>query len=202
MIREIFPPHERVPAAGTFEESGGLFLISRPRFSSTGIHAVLPAESLGRCVSKLAELSSELSGDALTIARVSQRISSFPEELNPELLLSESGRLDLVSFTKGCYVGQEVVAKIDAVGRAPRALVTYCSSSNAGPAAGQSIEDAALSPGRAVGKILSAVSDPVEKKTVGFAVLRSDRVANPAGLSAGQFDFASVLPALACGSGT
>jgi|GEM_PF-2742928 len=48
--------------------------------------------------------------------------SANEHESDTPVLLAEIGILDAVSFTKGCYVGQEVVARIDAMGKAPRTL--------------------------------------------------------------------------------
>ncbi len=49
----------------------------------------------------------------------------FPEigiDLDSQIIPQECGLSGTISFNKGCYVGQEVVAKIDALGKAPRQL--------------------------------------------------------------------------------
>lgn len=46
----------------------------------------------------------------------------FGVDFDSAVLLPETGLSATVSFTKGCYVGQEVIARIDALGKPPRVL--------------------------------------------------------------------------------
>ena len=54
--------------------------------------------------------------------RILAGIPSFPSELNAKTLFSESDLMYAVSFRKGCYVGQEVIEKIDAHGKLAKRL--------------------------------------------------------------------------------
>ena len=45
--------------------------------------------------------------------RVTYGVPGFPSELSSSYNPLEAGLLHLVSFTKGCYIGQEVVARLD-----------------------------------------------------------------------------------------
>lgn len=49
--------------------------------------------------------------------------ASYPFELNEKTFLSEWSRSKALCFGKGCYVGQETVEKIDAVGTTPKRIV-------------------------------------------------------------------------------
>ena len=55
--------------------------------------------------------------------RVLHGIPGFPSELSESCNPLEAGLLPLVSFTKGCYIGQEVVAKLDTYKKAQLRLV-------------------------------------------------------------------------------
>jgi folate-binding protein YgfZ len=55
--------------------------------------------------------------------RVTQGIPSFPSELSTSYNPLEAGLIQLVSFAKGCYVGQEVVARLDTYKKVQRRLV-------------------------------------------------------------------------------
>jgi len=55
--------------------------------------------------------------------RVSHGIPGFPSELSASYNPLEAGLLQLVSFTKGCYIGQEVVARLDTYKKVQRRLV-------------------------------------------------------------------------------
>lgn len=55
--------------------------------------------------------------------RVLKGIPASPNELSLSYNPLEAGLSDLVSFTKGCYVGQEVIARLDSYKKVQRRLV-------------------------------------------------------------------------------
>lgn len=62
---------------------------------------------------------------ALNIARIEAGLPRFMLDFGPNNLPGETGVLrDRVSFTKGCYLGQEVVARMDALGKPKQILVS------------------------------------------------------------------------------
>lgn len=61
---------------------------------------------------------------ALNIARIEAGLPQFMLDFGPNNLPGETGVLrNRVSFTKGCYLGQEVVARMDALGHPKQILV-------------------------------------------------------------------------------
>jgi tRNA-modifying protein YgfZ len=63
-----------------------------------------------------------LDTDTLDILRVEQGYGAFGRELSQEYIPLETGLLDAVSFTKGCYVGQEIIARMESRGRLAKTL--------------------------------------------------------------------------------
>jgi aminomethyltransferase len=63
-----------------------------------------------------------LDADTFDILRVEQGYAAFGRELSQEYIPLETGLLDAVSFTKGCYVGQEIIARMESRGRLAKAL--------------------------------------------------------------------------------
>ncbi len=51
--------------------------------------------------------------DAYNIYRTAKGIPAAPNELNDQFNPHEAGLLNLVSSTKGCYIGQEVIARLE-----------------------------------------------------------------------------------------
>lgn len=51
--------------------------------------------------------------DAYNTYRIEQGIPIAPHELNDEVNPHEAGLMDIVSSTKGCYIGQEVIARLE-----------------------------------------------------------------------------------------
>ncbi|HJZ48801.1 MAG TPA: glycine cleavage T C-terminal barrel domain-containing protein [Roseiflexaceae bacterium] len=63
-----------------------------------------------------------LDAAALDILRVERGYGAFGRELSQEYIPLETGLLDAVSFTKGCYVGQEIIARMESRGRLAKML--------------------------------------------------------------------------------
>ena len=79
--------------------------------------AALVKESLG------AAGATECGVEAMTLARVEHGVPEFGLDITDANLPQEVDRNDLaISFTKGCYLGQETVARLDALGHVNRVL--------------------------------------------------------------------------------
>jgi folate-binding protein YgfZ len=87
------------------------------------------------------------------------------------LLPAETGLLEShVDFNKGCYLGQEVVARMHARGQLARRLVGLRMKDDALPIAGATIEDAA---GLAIGIVTSSTISPVRgNEAIGIGLLK------------------------------
>src|SRR5215212_6104035 len=83
----------------------------------------LPAEHAGAVRDALvASGALPLDADTLDVLRVERGYAAFGRELSQEYIPLETGLLDAVSFTKGCYVGQEIIARMESRGRLAKVL--------------------------------------------------------------------------------
>lgn len=89
---------------------------------------------------------------ALNIARIEAGSPVYNLDFGPDSLPAETGVLrDRVSFTKGCYLGQEVVARMDALGHPKKVLVALrIDASSARSPEAQPTTGAAVLPGGGV----------------------------------------------------
>jgi folate-binding protein YgfZ len=88
-------------------------------------------------------------------------IQNFPQEV---------GRDDrAISFTKGCYLGQETVARIDALGHVNKQLVRVKFESSDPPVAGMEI----TCDGQSAGHVTSSAYSPAHEAALAFAYARS-----------------------------
>ncbi len=104
-----------------------------------------------------------LTPDAAETLRVEAGISAWGRELTPAVLLPEAEMADVVSYTKGCYVGQEIVARLHARGHTNRALRQILLADDAPvPPVGATVHvpEDGPEPGREIGRITSAVASP------------------------------------------
>ncbi|MFQ5747935.1 MAG: YgfZ/GcvT domain-containing protein [Planctomycetota bacterium] len=94
----------------------------------------------------------------------------FGAEFDEGSILPESGEWQRVSFTKGCYAGQEVVAKVSAFGRAPRLLCRLFFEEGAVVSfTGAVLEDRA---GNRAGRVTSWTLPQGSSRAVGLGIVR------------------------------
>ena len=173
-VAQIFPELQSIPSSGSFSIVQGGFITNTRGFTPRALLCIIPQPNAVQIIAQLSTLTRELSADALRVARVRRNLPSFPTELREDLLFSEANLPEAVSFTKGCYVGQEVVAKIDAIGKAPRQLLPFAVRGRHPELAEAPVTKTDDSTPRALGEVVSAVYDPVTDETVGFLILRND----------------------------
>jgi aminomethyltransferase len=70
----------------------------------------------------LAAGAAPLSAESFDILRVERGYGAFGHELGQEYIPLETGLLDAISFTKGCYVGQEIIARMESRNRLAKQL--------------------------------------------------------------------------------
>jgi len=108
---------------------------------------------------------------ASQILRIYQGIPEGGTELTGEFTPYDVGLRDDISFTKGCYIGQEVIARLDTYGKIKKRPMGLIFPEGAAPRVGEMLERG----GTAIGTITSLAPAPFRGRLVGFAV-----VADPA----------------------
>ncbi len=94
--------------------------------------------------------------EACQSLRLSQGKPAFGAELQESVLFNEVELTEAVSFTKGCYLGQEVVERVDARGRLGRRLMGLRIEADTAPLQGAKV----LGQTRSLGNLTSvALSD-------------------------------------------
>jgi folate-binding protein YgfZ len=127
-------------------------------------------------VARLAEAGGvRVGSEALEILRAEAGIPRFGQDFGPENFPQETGIEEAVSYTKGCYLGQEVVARIHyrgGVQNVLRGLVFADGDEAPGPGA------KVLYEGRESGRATTVARSPSLGKTIGLGILHR-RAAEP-----------------------
>ncbi|WP_395751025.1 YgfZ/GcvT domain-containing protein [Prosthecobacter sp.] len=98
--------------------------------------------------------------------RILQKVPRWPYELNAETFPPEAGlEGKAMDFSKGCYIGQEVLSRIKTTGKMPREMVAF--ETEATVSMGDELWN-----DKAVGKVTSATQHPQTGKTIGLAMIR------------------------------
>jgi len=108
--------------------------------------------------------------EAYEVVRIEAGIPVMGRELDEGTIPAEAGIVDMsVSFTKGCYTGQELVARIDSRGgNVPRRLRGIVLGGGASPPVGAAVS----SDGKEVGRLTSVAFSPGLGATVALAYVR------------------------------
>jgi folate-binding protein YgfZ len=139
--------------------------------SAEGLSIVVAREDAPAALSGLLALGlPELDAEALEAWRILRGLPG-PAELDEERNPLEAGLWDAVSFTKGCYVGQEVVARLRTYDKVVRSRVTLAMPPGAPlPPRGAAVHEGE----RAVGSVTSAAAPPGEPGPVAMAYVRRE----------------------------
>ena len=105
----------------------------------------------------------------LDILRVEGGNPRWGTDFDGDSILPETGEWQRASLAKGCYAGQEVVAKVDTYGEAPRQLCLLDFGSHEQPLRGAAIHDAEDQP---VGVVTSWVWSPLRDRAIGFGIIK------------------------------
>ena len=158
-----------------------------------GVDLVVPAAERDRVAEALRGAGAvDVSPEAAEILRVEMGQPRFGAEMGTETMPAEAGIVEqAVSFTKGCYIGQETVARLHYKGKPNRHLRGLRFSGPARPGEALRLGE------KEVGKVGSAALSPA-LGAIGLAILR--REAEPgATLAVGEDDVTAEVVALPFG---
>lgn len=134
-----------------------------------GIDLLLPLAERDRVVGVLVEAGAvEVSPEAVEIVRVEAGVPRFGAEMDAATMPAEAGIVeDAVSFTKGCYIGQETVARLHYKGKPNRHLRGLRLSGSAAPGAALRLGEKEV--GTLGGSVVSPALGPI-----GLAIVRRE----------------------------
>ncbi len=162
-----------VPEEGRFAQyplQAGMVLVhpsKRTAWSGFDLH-VLTRDAPG-LLHKFVEAGVQPAGESvLEMLRVEAGIPRAEREAGAGVLPQESGLEGMVSYRKGCYLGQEIMARIEARGTVRRSLTGLALSGWPGPGRHE-ISQA----GKVVGRVGTVLEHP-ELGVVALAVVRCD----------------------------
>ena len=102
--------------------------------------------------------------------RLESGIPVFGEDISERYLVQETQQLRAVSFSKGCYLGQDIVERIRSQGKVHRLLTSIRVSGSVAPPAGSKL----VFNEAAAGEITSAAFSPTLGEVAAMAYLRSE----------------------------
>ncbi|WCJ59378.1 glycine cleavage T C-terminal barrel domain-containing protein [Fontisphaera persica] len=178
---------------------GELCLANVPRLLTCGVDLFVPVSALESVWTALLAAAARAGGraagwEALETARIEQGIPRFPVDMDDTNLAPEAG-LDTraISYTKGCYTGQEVIARIRTYGQVAKHLrrVAWQQSAKVLPQKGDKVFEG----GKEIGYATSSTYSPALKSNLALVYIRReyDRPGREVELSAGAERFRATI---------
>jgi len=170
-------------AAVTHTGEAGLLVLGPPSHT---------ASVIDKCLAAGAEA---VGSEAIDVLRIEAGIPCFGRDMNDTSLVSEVGLEGAFSFTKGCYLGQEVVERVAARGQVQKKLVGLICEGDRPPTTGSTL----LAADKEVGLITSAAWSPSLKVVIALGYVRREHwdVGNMLQIAAGGRARVAALPFVA-----
>lgn len=160
-----------LPPLGIVSSESGFDVIRSTELSLPGFDVIASRDAVATLRSALESAGAhELSADEAEIARIEAGLPRFGVEMDAETIPQEANldTLGAISFTKGCYTGQEVVARIHFRGHVNRHLRWLTTAEPL--SRGALVLDAT---GKEVGDVRSAVLSP-RRGALAIAMIRRE----------------------------
>ena len=122
---------------------------------------------------------SPIGREAYEAALVQQAVPRYGRELGDAYNPLEAGLIGSIDFAKGCYIGQEVIARLDTYQKVQKYLARLRFSPGAVVAEGAGLEQE----GRKVGQVTSLAVIPTTGELLGLGYVRTARAAAGAQLT-------------------
>jgi folate-binding protein YgfZ len=120
---------------------------------------------------------------ALEILRIEAGIPRYGVDMDETNVVSETGLDDAISFTKGCYLGQEIIARIKYRGHVAKKLTGLVFDGSVSAAAGlkiTSVDD------KEIGRLTSATDSPRLGRTIALGYVKYDYLASGTKVNVGE----------------
>jgi folate-binding protein YgfZ len=131
----------------------------------------IDADKAQDCWSRLTQAGVQpIGSEALEMWRILRGIPNYGQDIRDRDLPQETEQMQALTFTKGCYIGQEIVERIRARGQVHRKFTGFVFGEQI-PAIGKYESD-----GRALAEITTTATIPVagSKKNIGLGYVRRE----------------------------
>jgi aminomethyltransferase len=162
------PPEE----AGSWTTWGGRMLANVTYTGGPGFFVFAPVEEKAALIDELERAAAVAAADleAANVVRLEHGRPRYGDDISERYLAQETNQPRALHFSKGCYLGQEIVERVRSRGQLHRRLLPVLIDTDAPPAPGTKLQ----ANGKDAAEITSAALSPAIGKTVALAYVRMD----------------------------
>lgn len=147
------------------------YIVADVSTTGLGFRIFVPRAGKQALIDRLEQLGAvAATAEEQNIVRLERFRPVYGLDFSDKHLVHETQLLHAVHFTKGCYLGQEIVERVRSRGQVHRLLVPLYVNTHEVPASGSPVTAGEI----AAGETMSAAFSPALGKSIAFAVLRSD----------------------------
>jgi len=168
-------PQSNQTGSGPEDPISDLIVMRESRASEDGFDMVVNAAQAGSLWDALQNAGAKPVGSAaLEILRIEAGVPRYGIDMDETNVVTETALDDAVSYTKGCYVGQEIIARIKYRGHVAKKLTGVMFEQQVNVAVGATIHSV---DGKEAGRITSLADSPRLGRTIALAYLKYDYLA-------------------------
>jgi folate-binding protein YgfZ len=155
-----------------------MYVMNQPRLGTCGFDLFVPTAALGALAERLIASAKTIAGrpcgwQAFEMARVEAGIPRFGADMDETNFPQECGiESRAVSYTKGCYIGQEVLNRIHTLGHVNKELRGLRLAKDLKILPGKG--DKLFHDGKEVGYVTSSLNSPAYKANIALGYVRND----------------------------
>jgi len=169
VLRDLGAPAPRVDNSHGAWNSGIVARISLT--GGVGFLMMVPAEEKQGLIAKLEAAGARAASEqAFRTVRLEHGKPRFGEDITDRYLTQETNQMHVVSFSKGCYLGQEIVERVRSRAQIHRRLLPLRIDSTVAPEAGLKLQVG----GKDAVEITSAAYSPALGAVVALGYVRSE----------------------------
>ena len=178
---EIFGPKQDVFYAGAHEHWPGAYVYELPY----GAAYFVPDRLADAFRTFLSDESGFLNidDDVYEVLRIESGIPKYGVDMDENTIVPEVGLERMISYDKGCYIGQEIIARIHFRGHVAKQLTGLIMSGTPGESADLTSQD-----GKNAGRITSYTYSPKLDKDIALAYVRYEHLPSGTVLKSGDLE--------------
>jgi folate-binding protein YgfZ len=166
-----------IPANGVFETRWNDISMTGIRASHAaedGFDLLVQRDATKQTIEALTALGvTPISEETFDVLRIEAGIGRFGQDMDETNVVIEANLDDAISFTKGCYIGQEIIIRIKHRGHVAKKLTGLRFEASEVATPGELINS---SEGKEIGRITSATFSPALESAIALAYVRYEHL--------------------------
>jgi len=181
---ELNPELARDGVAQTNWNGSVVTIIRSTHTGEDGVDLVFDYQQYGELSGRLVKDGAVVvESDTFETLRIEAGVPRFGKDMDATNVVSETNLDDAISFTKGCYIGQEIIARIKYRGHVAKKLTGLRFEETRLPLSGAIIRS---SDGKDIGRVTSATFSPKLENAIALGYVRHEYLAPETQVAVGE----------------